>query len=76
MHAVNVPTQTFESDDSGKFVLVFGIQTVNTSELGNHTHELVSEASYTSSPNETVDVVSKDHTHKVAGSGSTSEPLE
>ena len=41
MHTVNVPTQTFESDESGKFVLVFGVQTINTSELGNHTHELI-----------------------------------
>lgn len=76
MHTVNIPTQTFESDESGKFVLVFGVQTVNTSELGNHTHELVSETSHTSSPSETIDVTSKDHTHKVTGSGSTSKPLK
>lgn len=51
-HAVEVPTQTFENDGFGGFVLTFGVQTVNVSEAGAHKHNLISETVSTSAPNE------------------------
>lgn len=73
-HTVNVPTQTFESDGSGKYVLVFGMQSIAVSEAGAHVHNLISESVSTSAPNETTEVASKEHTHEVAGSGTTGTP--
>lgn len=52
VHTVDIPTQTFENDGFGSFVLTFGVQTVNASEAGAHKHNLISETISTSAPNE------------------------
>ena len=69
-----MPTQTFESDGSGKYVLAFGTQTINVSEAGVHVHNIISETITTSAPNETTEVASKEHTHEVSGTGTTGTP--
>lgn len=75
-HNVEVPTQTFEQDGAGKYVLVFGVQTVNTSEIAAHTHNLISKTINTTAPSEVTEVASKEHTHEVTGSGTTGTPHE